>query len=262
RTQALISSFERRLADLGWTEGRNVRFEQRWSADDMQLMHAHIADVVGIRPDVIVAQNTPMIAALRRQTTTIPIVFLQVSDPVGAGFVESLPRPGGNVTGFTNTMASLGGKWLELLREAAPGVSQVGFLFNRAASPGGGTFYFEPFQAAAAAMGVKTVQLEVSSPDAIEGAIAAFAAAGGNGIVAESNSFLFINRDYIISALNRQRLPGTFPTSPWARAGGLLSYGTDAGDQWLAAAVYVDRILRGETAGEMPVQQPSKFELA
>src|SRR4029077_5056476 len=127
----------RRLAELGWSEDRNIRLDRRWAGGDPARMSANIAEIVALAPDVILAQNTPMVAALIKRTERIPIVFVQVSDPVGDGFVESLARPGGNVTGFTNTMSSLGGKWVELLREAAPGVSQVGYMFNRAAAPGG-----------------------------------------------------------------------------------------------------------------------------
>ena len=259
-TQAAFVMFQQRLAELGWREGVNIRIERRSAGVDPRRIDAVVAEVVGIRPDVILAQNTPVVASLRKQTTSIPIVFVQVSDPVGDGFVESLARPGANATGFTNTMASLGSKWLELLREAAPKVSQVGFLFNRAVSPGGGTFYFGPFQEAAAAFGIKPVLLELPTPDAIDDAVAAFAAAGGNGTVADSDSFLAVHRDRIIAALNRHRLPGTFASPVYARAGALLSYGIDSQEQWAPAAGYVDRILRGENPANLAVQQPTKFE--
>src|SRR5262249_26866569 len=195
------------------------------------------------------------VASLCRQTSSIPIVFVQVSDPVGDGFVKSLARPATNATGFTNTMASLGGKWLELLLEAAPNVSQVGFLLNRTASPGRGKFYLEAFQAAATTLGVKPVPLELHAEEAIEDSIAAFVAAGGNGAVAESNSFLSIHRNRIIAALNSHQLPGIFPSAQHARAGALLTYGIEAQEQWGPAASYVNRILRGENPADLPVQQ-------
>jgi putative ABC transport system substrate-binding protein len=136
-TQGWITLFQRRLAELGWVEDRNVRFNRRWAAGNSERIRANVAEIIGLRPDIIVAQNTPMVAALHKETDSIPIVFVQVSDPVGDGFVETLARPGGNVTGFTNTMSTLGSKWLELLREAVPGLSRVGFLLNPTASPGG-----------------------------------------------------------------------------------------------------------------------------
>jgi putative ABC transport system substrate-binding protein len=145
-TQGWITLFQRRLAELGWVEDRNVRFNRRWAAGNPERIRANVTEIVGLRPDVIVAQNTPMVAGLHKETDSIPIVFVQVSDPVGDGFVETLARPGGNVTGFTNTMSTLGSKWLELLREAVPGLSRVGFLLNPTASPGGGAYYLEPFK--------------------------------------------------------------------------------------------------------------------
>jgi putative ABC transport system substrate-binding protein len=260
-TQGWIAVFQRRLGELGWIEGRNVRFERRWAGGNPERIRADVAEIVGLGPDVILAQNTPMVAALRKQTTTIPIVFVQVSDPVGDGFVESLARPGGNATGFTNTMASLGGKWVELLKEAAPGVSQVGYLFNRAAAPGGGAYYMEPLLTAAAALGLKAVQLELRNPDEIEKVIADFAAAGGNGLVGNSDSFITVNRDRIIAAANRHRLPTIYANPAHATSGGLLVYGADTEQQWHAATSYVDRILRGERSRDLPVQLPTKFLL-
>jgi ABC-type uncharacterized transport system substrate-binding protein len=260
-TQGWLARFQRRLRELGWTDDRNVRFERRWAGGDPERMRANIAEIVKLAPDVILAQNTPMVAALRKQTDSIPIVFVQVSDPVGDGFVETLARPGGNVTGFTNTMSSLGGKWVELLREAAPGVSQVGYLFNRAAAPGGGAYYMDPLLSAAAALGLKAVPLELRQEGEIDTVIADFAAAGGNGMVANSDSFITVNRDRIIAAANRLRLPTMFASSVSPSSGGLISYGPDTEEQWQGAAGYVDRILRGEKPRDLPVQQPAKFVL-
>ncbi len=260
--QEQLALFQRRLAELGWIEDQNVRFNRRWSAGNLDRMRAHVAEIVGLRPDVILAQNTPMVAALQTATDSIPIVFVQVSDPIGDGFVASLARPGGNVTGFTNTMSSLGGKWLELLREAVPGLKRVGYMFNRTVSPGGGAYYREPFEAAAKGFGLTAVDLELSSVGEIEAAIASFAAAGGNGIVANSDSFLAVNRDRVIASVNRHRLPTTFASPLYARAGALLAYGVESDQEWLSAAGYVDRILRGEKPRDLPVQLPAKFELA
>jgi putative ABC transport system substrate-binding protein len=260
-TQGFLAGFQRRLGELGWVEDRTVRFNRRWAIGDPERMRANIAEIVGLHPNVILAQNTPMVAALRKQTTTIPIVFVQVSDPVGDGFVETLARPGGNATGFTNTMASLGGKWVELLKETAPGISQLGYLFNRAAAPGGGAYYLEPLLTAAAALGLKAVQLELRNAEEIDTVIANFAAAGGNGMVANSDSFITVNRDRIIAAANRLRLPTIYSSAAHANSGGLLSYGADIEQQWQAAASYVDRILRGEKPQDLPVQLPTKFVL-
>jgi putative tryptophan/tyrosine transport system substrate-binding protein len=261
-TQGWFAVFQRRLSELGWTDERNVRFERRWASGDPQRMRANVAEIVGLAPDVILAQNTPMVAALRKQTDNIPIVFVQVSDPVGDGFVESLAHPGGNATGFTNTMSSLGGKWVELLKEAAPGVSQLGYLFNRAAAPGAGAYYLEPLLTAAAALGMKAVQLELRNVDEIDSVIAGFAAAGGNGMVANSDSFITVNRNRIIAAANRLRLPTMYSSATNTDSGGLISYGADTKQQWYAAASYVDRILRGAKPRDLPVQSPAKFILS
>jgi putative tryptophan/tyrosine transport system substrate-binding protein len=259
QTQTSIAAFKRRLAELGWVERRTIQLELRFT--NVDVTRAVAAEVVSLAPDVIVAQNTPTVAALRKLTTTIPIVFEGVSDPVGDGFIESLARPGGNASGFTNTMASLGGKWLELLREAAPQVKRVGLLFYRAASPGAGTFYRPPFEAAAAALSVTPVPLELHHENDIEPLIANFAASGGDGLVSESNSFLATHRGRIIAASNSHRLPAMYASAVYAQDGGLIAYGTDVTTQWVGAAGYVDRILLGAKPGDLPTQQPAKFEL-
>jgi putative ABC transport system substrate-binding protein len=260
-TLEYINGFQRRLGELGWVEPRNISFIPRWAAGDLDRIRANIGEIAKLAPDVIVAQNTPMVAELRKQVTSIPVVFVQVSDPVGDGFVAALARPGGNMTGFTNTMSSLGGKWLELLRDAVPGLSRVGFVYNRTAAPGGGAYYLEPFQAAAKALGIEGVPIELRTADEIDAVLASFAATGGNGIVTDSDAFITLNRDRIIAATNTHRLPATFTSAIFTRAGGLLSYGADSPGQWQAAAGYVDRILRGEKPGNLPVQQPAKFVL-
>jgi ABC-type uncharacterized transport system substrate-binding protein len=260
--QSWLASFRRRLRELGWGTDGDIRFETRWAGGDHERMRVNIAEIVRLTPDVIVAQNTPMVAALRKQTTTIPIVFVQVSDPVGDGFVKTLARPDSNATGFTNTISSLGGKWAELLKEAAPGVSRVGFLYNKAAAPGGGAYYLEPFQFAAAALGLQAVPLELQNADEIDTAIASFSAAGGDGMVANSDSFITVNRDRIIAAANRLRLPTIYSSADRTKRGGLISYGVDTEQQWQGAASYVSRILRGEKPSDLPVQQPTNFILS
>jgi ABC-type uncharacterized transport system substrate-binding protein len=260
-TLGWLASFERRLNELGWTDDRNVRFERRWAAGDPERMRANAAEMVRLAPDVILAQNTPMVAVLRQQIDTIPIVFVQVSDPVGDGFVQALARPAGNVTGFTNTMSSLGGKWVEMLHEAAPGVTSVGYLFNRAAAPGRGAYYMEPLLSAAAALGLKVIPLELHNAGEIDSVIAGFVAAGGNGLIANSDAFITVNRARIIAAASRHRLPAIYSSAIFTGSGGLISYGADPGQQWQAAASYVDRILRGEKPRDLPVQLPAKFVL-
>jgi putative ABC transport system substrate-binding protein len=261
-TQGWLAALQQRLKELGWTDGHNASFERRWAGADSEHMRANIVEIVGLAPDVILAQNTPMVAALRMQTNSIPIVFVQVSDPVGDGFVETLARPGRNVTGFTNTMSSLGGKWVELLREAAPGVSRVGYLFNRAAAPGGGGYYMDPLLSAAAAFGLQVVPLELHDDSEIDTVIAGFAAAGGNGMVANSDSFITVHRARIIAAANGHRLPTMYPSAVHTSSGGLISYGADIEQEWQGAAGYVDRILRGKKPSDLPVQQPTKFILS
>jgi ABC-type uncharacterized transport system substrate-binding protein len=260
-TQGWLAAFQQRLKELGWTDNRNVRFERRFAAGDPERMRVNAAEIVGLAPDLIVAQNTPMVAALRKQTDSIPIVFVQVSDPVGDGFVASLARPGGNVTGFTNTMSSLGGKWVELLKEAAPAVFTVGYLFNRAVAPGRGAYYMDSFLSAVAGFGLQAVELELKNDDEIDTVIADFAATGGNGMVANSDNFIAVHRDRIIAAANTHRLPTMYPSGYMTGSGGLISYGADQAQQWQAAASYVDRILRGEKPRDLPVQQPAKFVL-
>ena len=213
-TRGWLVGFQHRLQELGWAADHNVTYETRWADGDRERMRTNIAEIIGVAPDVILAQNTPMVAALRKQTTTIPIVFVQVSDPVGDGFVESLARPGGNATGFTNTMSSLGGKWVELLKEAAPAVSKVGYLFNKAAAPGRGAYYMEPLLTAASALGLKAIPLELQAASEIESVIAGFAAAGGNGLVANSDAFVTINREQIIATANGLRLPTIYSSAP------------------------------------------------
>jgi ABC-type uncharacterized transport system substrate-binding protein len=252
QVQSNVAMFQRRLAELGWVEDRNTRFEHRYADGDPERMRTNTAEIIRLKPDVILAQNTPMVAVLRQQTTTIPIVFVSVSDPVGDGFVENLARPGGNVTGFANTMSSLGGKWVELLKEAVPGVSQVGYLFNRAVAPGGGAYYLEPLLTAAATLGVKAVQLELKDAGDIDAAIGGFAATGGNGLIGNSDAFINGNRERISAVAIRHRLPTIYANTASAHAGGLLAYGADTPRMWQAAASYVDRILRGERPNDLP----------
>jgi putative ABC transport system substrate-binding protein len=218
-------------------------------------------ELVGLQPDVILAQTTPVVAALQRETRTIPIVFVTVADPVGQGFVESLPRPGGNITGFTFTEAPIGGKWLELLTEIAPGVKRAAIMFNPDTAPGGGLFSLPSFEAAARSLKVKPIRAAVHSDAEIEMAITSLGRELGGGLVIIADIFLLVHRAPIILGAARNNLPAIYQVRAFARDGGLLSYGADAVDIFRRSASYVDRILRGAKPTDLPVQMPIKYEL-
>jgi putative ABC transport system substrate-binding protein len=246
---------------LGWFEGRNVRVARLSANGRADRLPALIEEIATLKPEIILAQSTPVAAALHKRGLGIPVIFVQVSDPVGDGFVDSLASPGGTLTGFTNMMASLGGKWLELLRQVTPNLSRVGFLYDRTVSAGAGSFYMESFKSAAAGFGLAAVPLELERVSDIEPAIAQFATSGGNGIVANADAFNTANRDQIIASVNKHRLPTIYYNDMFPPVGGLMSYGVEIEQQWKAAAGYVDRILRGEPIRNLPVQQPTKFVL-
>jgi putative ABC transport system substrate-binding protein len=217
-------------------------------------------ELVAWQPDLILSHNTPTTAALVQETRSIPIVFAVVSDPVGSGFVANFPRPGGNVTGFTNIEPTMAGKWVELLKEIAPRVTRVAFLFNPETAPYA-EYYLGPFKAAAASFGVEAITAHVRAASELEGAIAAQAQAPTGGMIVLTDSFTSVHRAEITSLAARHRLPAVYPFRHFAEAGGLLSYGSDVFDNFRRAATYVDRILKGATPGELPVQAPVKFEL-
>jgi ABC-type uncharacterized transport system substrate-binding protein len=258
-SRGFVDAFVEELARLGWADGRNARFEQRWTNGDINRASAFAAELVAARPDVILASTTPVTAALHRETGTIPIVFAIVSDPIGAGFVAGLPRPGGNITGFTHSEPAMGGKWLSLLKEIAPGVKRAAFMFNPDSAPILGKYFLDSFEAAAGASGIEPVAMPVRSDAEIETAIAALGAEQA-GLV-EYSSFLAAHRGTIISSTARHKVPAIYEDASFARAGGLISYGPDMPDMFRRAAVYVDRILRGERPAELPVQTPTKFEM-
>ena len=259
--QAWILALKRRLQELGWAEGRNVRIDYRWSGADVGRMQAFAKELVSLQPDVIVAQSTPPVQALLRETRVIPIVFVTVSDPVGSGFVASMARPGGNVTGFSNFEPTMGGKWLEMLKEVKPGMARVAMMFNPETAVGGGSFYNRAFETAAATLSVEPIVMAVRRDTEIEGAIAAFAQKPDSGLIVVSDTFAVVNRELIVSLTTRYRLPAIYPFRFFASIGGLISYGIDLKDQFPRAASYIDRILKGEKPGDLPVQAPTKFEL-
>ncbi|MEX2035638.1 MAG: ABC transporter substrate-binding protein [Xanthobacteraceae bacterium] len=259
--QAYLVAFREGLQKLGWTEGRNIRIDTRWATpSDAEARQRFAKELVALQPDLILSHNTPTTAALLQQTRTIPIVFAIVSDPVGSGFVASFPRPGGNVTGFTNIEPTIAGKWVELLKEIAPRVNRVALLFNPATAPYA-EYYLNPFKAAAASFGVEAIVAPVHDRSALESVLAAQARVPNGGLVVMTDSFLVAHRAEITSLAARYRLPAVYPFRSFTERGGLLSYGNDLVDSFRRAASYADRILKGATPSELPVQAPVKFEL-
>jgi putative ABC transport system substrate-binding protein len=256
-----IDVFVQRLAPLGWADGRNVRIDVRWTNGDVERAGVLAKDLVELlQPDVIVAGATPATAALQRETRTIPIVFAVVSDPVGSGFVASLARPGGNITGFINIEAAMGGKWLELLKEIAPRLRHVAIMFNPDTAPGGGSYYLGPFETAARSLAVEPTTVRVHNDAEIETAMAALGREQA-GVVVASDSFMSIHRGTVNSQAARNNVPVIFDYFSFPREGGLMAYGTNNVDLFRRAATYVDRILRGAKAGDLPVEIPTKFDL-
>jgi putative ABC transport system substrate-binding protein len=252
------SAFTNALAGLGWTEGRNVRIDLYWAGADIDRMRALAPELVGLQPDIIVTNGTPPTVAVQRETRTIPIVFANVADPVASGIVPRLDRPSGNVTGFANNEASLGGKWLDLLSEIAPGLKRAAIMFNPETLP---SLYVPSFETAARSLKVAPIIAYIHSDGEIEMAITALGHEPGGGLVVMGDAFTFAHRAPIILAAARNNVPAVYPVSNYARDGGLLSYGVDQVDTWRRAATYVDRILRGEKPGDLPVQVPTKFEM-
>jgi putative ABC transport system substrate-binding protein len=253
--QAFVAAFREELQKLGWTEGRNIRIDARWGALDAESRQRFAQELVALQPDLILSQSTPTTAALLQQTRTIPIVFAQVADPVGSGFVASLARPGGNVTGFAPIEGSLGGKWVELLKEIAPRVARVALLFNPATATYA-EYYLNPFKAAAASFGVEAIVAPVRATSELESVVAALARPPNGGLIAMPDSFLN-GRAEITSLAARYRLPAVYPFRMFIEVGGLLSYGTDVVENFRRAAAYADRILRGAKPSELPVQARS-----
>jgi putative ABC transport system substrate-binding protein len=261
--QTELAVFVQGLRQLGWTEGQNLRIDVRWAAADVDRMQAFAKELVSLRPDLIVGQTTPVVAALKRETTTIPIVFVAVSDPVGSGFVASLPRPGGNITGFINIESSLSGKWMEMLKDIAPRVTRAALMFNPETAPYF-AYYLQPFEAAARSYAVEPIAAPVRTAADIERVVASLGDQPDTGLVVMPDAFMATQRNYdlIISLAARYRVPTIYPYRKMVAAGGLVSYGTDNDDIFREAATYVDRVLKGAKPADLPVQLPTKFELA
>jgi ABC-type uncharacterized transport system substrate-binding protein len=259
--QAWFAAFREGLQKLGWMGGRNIRIDTRWTIPgDAESISRFAKDLVALQPDLILAQNTPTTTALLQQTRTIPIIFGNVADPVGQGFVASFPQPGGNVTGFINLEPTVAGKWVELLKEIAPRIDRVAFLFNPATAPHF-EYWMNPFKAAAASFGVEAIVAPVRDMSEFESVVAVQAREANGGLVVMPDSFLNVHRAEIISLAARYRLPAVYGYRFFTELGGLLSYGNDPPDNFRRAATYADRILKGEKPADLPVQQPTKFEL-
>jgi putative ABC transport system substrate-binding protein len=257
--QQRIVAFERGMRDLGWVEGRNLRITYRWALGDAELRNA-ASELIGAAPDLILANSTPAAVALTQQSRTVPIVFVQVTDPVGQGVVASLARPGGNLTGFTIFEFSIGTKWLEMLKVVAPQVTRVALLFNPTTAPYADSFRL-PVEAAAPSFDATAVPAVARDAAEIERVLEAFAREPNGGLMVLPDITTTNHRDLIIALAARHRLPAVYPFRYFAASGGLMSYGTDVADVFRRAASYVDRILKGTRPGELPVQAPTKFEL-
>ncbi|HLX17880.1 MAG TPA: ABC transporter substrate-binding protein [Bradyrhizobium sp.] len=258
--QSEIAAFRGTLAKLGWTEGTNLRIELRWGAGDADRIRTFAKELVDLRPDVILSQGSGPTSALAGETRTIPIVFVTVGDPTASGLVTTFARPGGNITGFAVDDAAQGGKWVELLKEIAPGTVSVALLWNPATGPSPQRYM--PFiQAAASSLAVEVGAAPVHAKDEIEGIIAAQARVPGGGVIVMPASFNTLNRDLIIALAARYKVPAIYTNPFFAESGGLISYGANYAEQFRQVAVYIDRILKGAKPADLPVQVPTRFEL-
>jgi putative ABC transport system substrate-binding protein len=260
--KAYLAGFTQGLAELGWTNSGNLFLDVRWAAGNVDWMRMSAKELLDLHPDVILAHGTPATAAFQRETRTIPIVFASVSDPVGEGFVASLPRPGGNITGFISQEATVAGKWLELLTEIAPDVKRIAAMFNPDAAPGGGAYVLPAFQAAARSFKVAPIEAPIHSVTEIETVITSLGREPGGGLVVMPDTFVESHRAHIILFAARNYVPAVYPDAVWAREGGLLSHGPNRVDIFRRSAAYVDRILKGEKPSDLPAQVPTKYELA
>jgi putative tryptophan/tyrosine transport system substrate-binding protein len=259
RFQTFVGAFLQAQALLGWTIGRNVQIDTRWATANVAEIRRHAAELVALAPDVILAHGDSTVGPMLQTTRTVPVVFPVVTDPVGAGYVDSLARPGGNATGFLSFEYSISGKWLELLKEIAPGVTRVAVL--RDSVQGASTSQFAVIQAVATALRMEVNPVNMRDTDEIERAVAAFARSPNGGLIVTASGAANIHRDLIVTLAARHKLPAVYYERFFAAGGGLISYGPDYIDQYRLAAGYVDRILRGEKPADLPVQAPTKYEL-
>ena len=260
-TQARMASFRNGLDQLGWKDGRNIQITFRFGVGEMDRVREFAKQLIDLNPDVIVCETTPTLKVLAQQTATLPIVFVSVADPVNNGYVADLAHPGGHITGFTNFEATMGGKWIELLKKIAPATSRVGVIFNPDTAPGGGGFFVESVEASAPSLAAKVISCPVHSDAEIESAVVDLGREPGGGLIVMLDVFTAVHRPTIISQALANRVPTIFPWRFGATDGGLVSYGVDVADLHRRAAAYVDRILKGTKPADLPVQQPTKFEL-
>jgi ABC-type uncharacterized transport system substrate-binding protein len=258
---ARLAAFLQGLQELGWVVGRNVRIDYRWSTGDADRIRGYAAELLALAPDVILSSGTPTVAALQQATRTVPIVFAQVADPVGAGYVESLARPGRNITGFAAQEYVLGAKWLELLKEIAPHVKRAAVLRDTALALGLGAGQLAAIQLMAPPLGLEVTPIGVSDIGDIERGITAFARSSNGGMIVTASTPAMIHRELITMLAARHRLPTVYSFRYFVTVGGLISYGPDSVDPFRRAASYVDRILKGEKPSDLPVQAPTKYEL-
>ena len=257
--QARLATFVQSLREAGWTEGRNLQIDTRWAAGNANNARKYATELVALAPDVILASGGTVVGPLLEATRIVPIVFTQTSDPVGAGFVASLARPGGNVTGFTNFEFGMAAKWLELLKEIAPHVTRAAVLRDSAIAQGAGQF--GAIQSVAPSLGLEVSPVNVRNADVIEDAIATFARSSNGGLIVTGSGLAIVHRQLIVTLAARYKLPAVYPLRFFVTAGGLISYGADAIEPHRRAAGYVDRILKGEKPADLPVQTPTKYEL-
>jgi putative ABC transport system substrate-binding protein len=260
-SQRRIGAFREGLKALGWIEGKNVRLEMRWGAGNPDRMRAYARELVALKPQVILTNGSPGATAIKAATSTIPVVFAVITDPIGDGFVSSLARPGGNMTGFTAFDSEIGGKWVDILRDVSPNLKRIGLIFNPRTVPGGGTGMQRPFfDAAARGMGAEPIPLPVTSAADIERSLNGLAQAD-TGLVTMPDGFMLTHSAMLVRLVNQLRIPAVYPFRHFVGLGGLVSYGVDSADLNRRAAEYVDRILNGAAPADLPVQTPTKVEL-
>jgi putative ABC transport system substrate-binding protein len=256
-----LAAFVQELTRLGWIDGSNIRIDYRFGAGRSDRMAELAKELVALKPDVLLIRSTAAIKALLRETRTVPIVFVSVSDPIGEGFANSMARPGRNITGFTNVESSVASKWVELLRELSPSINHIKFIFNPSTAPDGGAYYARLVERATASFAIRSEAAPVHSPAEIERVIAATVQQPHGGLIVLPDPFIVTNRTLIIELARRERLPAIYPFRNMAVEGGLISYGANLVDQYHRSAAYVDRVLKGENAGDLPIQAPVRYEL-
>jgi len=259
--QVRIAAFQQQLKELGWVEGRNLQIDVRWSGGRIDHSRSYAAELVGLTPDALFAYSNAALRPLSQATRSIPIVFVGASAPVEDGYVASFAHPGGNITGFTQYDPAMAGKWLTMLKDISPAIARVALLVNPDTAPLRGTFYLREFERAAASLAVEAITSFVHDEREIESSLAALGQQSNNALIVAPEAFTTANRELLIALAARHRLPATYGLRQFPVSGGLLSYGPDTVDIVRRAATYIDRVLRGEKLGELPVQQPTKFEM-